>query len=73
MRKTEPRPTTGTVRLYSRISADAQADNFSIPSQHERGHAWATYQGLGGVVEYDDLAQSGDKDSRPALALSPLY
>ncbi|GGI86823.1 recombinase family protein [Deinococcus wulumuqiensis] len=56
-----------TVRAYIRVSGRHQVDGFSLGAQQAKCQAWATYQGLGDVVVYEDAGLSGRGDNRPGL------
>ena len=53
--------------IYARISSGKQKHNTSIKTQLEDCHAHAERLGWVVVGEYCDIAQSGRKDTRPAL------
>ena len=55
------------VALYLRVSTEQQIDNYSIPLQKERLHAFCTSKGWTDTMEYIDAAYSGSNLNRPAL------
>lgn len=55
------------VALYARVSTEGQIDNFSIPLQKDRMHAYCQSRGWTDIVEYVDPGYTGSNIDRPAL------
>ena len=55
------------VALYLRVSTEQQIENYSIPLQQERLHAFCTSKGWTEITEYIDPGYSGSNLNRPAL------
>lgn len=58
-----------TVRVYTRVSSQAQTEGYSLTAQREKAEAWARYQDLGEVRVYEERGISGGQDDRPQLLL----
>lgn len=55
------------VALYLRVSTEQQIENYSIPLQKERLHAFCNSKGWTEITEYIDPGYSGSNLNRPAL------
>lgn len=55
------------VALYLRVSTEQQIENYSIPIQKERLHAFCNSKGWTEITEYIDPGYSGSNLNRPAL------
>ncbi|MTP73967.1 hypothetical protein GMB80_13615 [Turicibacter sanguinis] len=55
------------VGLYLRVSTEQQIENYSIPLQKERMHAFCASKGWQEIKEYVDAGFSGSSLERPAL------
>ncbi|MTO65248.1 recombinase family protein, partial [Turicibacter sanguinis] len=55
------------VGLYLRVSTERQIENYSIPLQKERMHAFCASKGWQEIKEYVDAGFSGSSLERPAL------